>query len=218
MASPAIPIDPAPVRLRAQGVTRVFGDTLALRDVSFMADAGDLVAVLGPNGSGKSTLLRILAGLLRPDRGDVRWTTAHGVVRIAFVGHDTQLFGGLTGTETLTLAARLHGDRRAPIGLLERFGIAHVADRAVGTLSAGTRRRLAIARATMGRPSVLIVDEPFASLDPDATRLVAAALRAHRVEGGLTVISGHHPPGHEDGPTTTVMLDRRDAPTVGRPG
>lgn len=218
MASPTTPTDPARLRLHAQGVTRLFGDTLALRDVSFMAGAGDLVAVLGSNGSGKSTLLRILAGLLRPDRGDVRWTPARGAVRIGFVGHDTQLFGGLTGAETLTLAARLHGDRRAVIDLLDRFGIAHTADRAVATLSAGTRRRLAIARATMGRPSVLIVDEPFASLDPDAARLVAAALRDHRVGGGLTVISGHHPSGCEDGPTTTVVLDRGDAPTAESPG
>lgn len=218
MASPASPIDPARLRLHVRSVARLFGDTPALHDVSFTAGAGDLVAVLGPNGSGKSTLLRILAGILRPDRGDVRWTSPHGDVRIAFVGHDTQLFGGLTGAETLALSARLHGDRSAAVGLLERFGIANIADRAVATLSAGTRRRLAIARATMGRPSALIVDEPFASLDPDAMRLVAAALRAHRVAGGLTVISGHHPPGDEDGPTTTVMLDRRDAPTAGRPG
>ncbi len=195
------------VRLDAQGITRLFGATVALWDVSLEADGGDLVEVLGQNGSGKSTLLRVLAGLLRPDRGHVIWSSSDQAVRIAFVGHQTQLFDGLSARETLVLAARLgRRDPRSSDATLERHGIGHVADRPVATLSAGTRRRLAIARAVVSRASVLIVDEPFGSLDGDAVRLVADVLDDHRSAGGLTVISGHRPSTVLRSPTRSVEL------------
>lgn len=179
-------------RLDARGITRLFGDTVALWDVSMEADAGDVVEVLGPNGSGKSTLLRVLAGLLRPDRGLVCWDPPDQSRRIAYVGHETQLFEGLTGRETLVLALRLgRGDPATSSATLERHGIGHVADLPVAALSAGTRRRLAIARALASGCPVLIIDEPFASLDGDAARYVADAIQAHQRAGGMTVVSGH---------------------------
>ncbi|MFP5341579.1 MAG: heme ABC exporter ATP-binding protein CcmA [Candidatus Limnocylindria bacterium] len=199
---------PAPaLHLDGRGITRLFGDTVALWDVSVEADAGDLVEVLGPNGSGKSTLLRVMAGLLRPDRGRVRWDPPDQARRIAYVGHKTQLFEGLTARETLILALRLRGgDPGASSATLERHGVAHVADLPVSALSAGTRRRLAIARAVTSGSRVLIIDEPFASLDGDASRLVADAIQAHRTAGGVAVISGHTASTSLRGPTRTVEL------------
>ena len=194
-------------RLDARGITRLFGDTVALWDVSMEADAGDVVEVLGPNGSGKSTLLRVLAGLLRPDRGLVCWDPPAQSRRIAYVGHETQLFEGLTGRETLVLALRLgRGDPATSSATLERHGIGHVADLPVAALSAGTRRRLAIARALASGSPVLIIDEPFASLDGDASRLVEEAIQAHRAAGGLVVVSGHAPFDSIRGPIRTVEL------------
>lgn len=204
-----LPHAPAPC-LDARGITRLFGDTVALWDVSVEADAGDVVEVLGPNGSGKSTLLRVLAGLLRPDRGRVHWDPPGLAPRIAYVGHETQLFEGLTARETLVLACRLGGgDPGTSSATLERHGIGHVADLPVAALSAGTRRRLAIARALAGGSRVLIVDEPFASLDGDASRLVADAIQAHRAVGGLAVISGHAGSTSLRGPTRVVELRGR---------
>lgn len=199
--------------LEARGISRLFGDTVALWDVSLEADAGDVVEVIGPNGSGKSTLLRVLAGLLRPDRGWVRWDPLEQVRRIAYVGHETQLFEGLTARETLVLALRLGGDDPdTSSATLERHGIGHVADLPVAALSAGTRRRLAIARALASGCPVLIIDEPFASLDGDASRLVGGAIQAHRAAGGLAVISGHAASISLQGPTRTVELQAWGVP------
>ncbi|MEX1173216.1 MAG: heme ABC exporter ATP-binding protein CcmA [Chloroflexota bacterium] len=203
--STSVPV-PA-LHLDGRGITRFFGDTVALWDVSVEADAGDLVEVLGPNGSGKSTLLRILAGLLRPDRGQVRWEPPAQSRRIAYVGHETQLFEGLTARETLILALRLGGgDSGTSSATLERHGVGHVADLPVAALSAGTRRRLAVARALSSGCPVLIIDEPFASLDGDASRLVADAIQAHRTAGGVAVISGHAASTSLRGPTRKVEL------------
>lgn len=194
-------------RLDARGITRLFGDVIALWDVSVQAGSGDVVEVLGPNGSGKSTLLRVLAGLLRPDVGRVRWEPLGYSRRIAYVGHETQLFDGLTARETLTLAHRLGGgDPGDASTTLERYGIGSVADLPVATLSAGTRRRLAIARALSSGSPVLIIDEPFASLDGESSRLVADAIQGHRVAGGLAVISGHAASTVLRGPTRGIEL------------
>ena len=219
MASPPTLRHASHLRLDAQGITRLFGETVALWNVSVEAGGGDLVEVLGRNGSGKSTLLRVLAGLLRPDRGQVRWSQKRETLRIAYVGHETQLFDGLTARESLVLAARLGGrDPRSSSATLERHGIAHVAEQPVGVLSAGTRRRLAIARAVVSGAQVLVVDEPFASLDGDAARLVAGALHDHRAEGGLTIISGHAPSTLLQGPTRQVELLGWVAPLLTAPG
>lgn len=198
----------APARcLEARGITRLFGGTVALWDVSVEADAGDVVEVIGPNGSGKSTLLRVLAGLLRPDRGQVRWDPPEQGRRIAYVGHETQLFEGLTARETLVLAFRLgRGDPATSSATLERHGIGHVGDLPVADLSAGTRRRLAIARALASGSPALIIDEPFASLDGDASRFVADAIQGHRAAGGLVVISGHAASSSLRGRTRRVEL------------
>lgn len=200
-------LDRSSLRLSAEGITRLFGETVALWDVSLTAGSGELLEIVGPNGSGKSTLLRILAGLLHPDRGRVQWVSADARPRIDYVGHQTQLFGGLTVSETFELAARIPGSgaQRAST-IRDQLGLSALGQARVASLSAGMRRRLALARALMSGGQVLIVDEPFASLDPGASAVVAAALIEHRQRGGLVLISGHLPAPSLDGASRTVAL------------
>lgn len=209
----------SPLTLRAEHLTRFFGDAVALLDLSMTATAGDLVEVIGANGSGKSTLLRILAGVLHPDQGSVRWEPA-GTIRIAYVGHETQLFTDLTARETLELQARLAGrDLASSDSLLEHWRLGHVADQRVAGLSAGTRRRLAIARALAIEAPVLIIDEPFASLDTAARAAVVEALRRHCGDGGVAVISGHEAGVGFARQTRQVVLDGwRVGPLAARTG
>lgn len=200
-------LDRSSLRLSAEGITRLFGETVALWEVSLGAASGELLEIVGPNGSGKSTLLRILAGLLRPDRGRVQWLSADARPRIGYVGHQTQLFGSLTVSETFELAARTTG--RNPEGattVADRLGLTALGQARVASLSAGMRRRLALTRVLVSGARVLIVDEPFASLDPGASAVVAAALIEHRQRGGLVLISGHLPAPSLDGASRTVAL------------
>lgn len=191
----SVPVSPRPrFSVRTVDVTRLFGETVALWRISLEASSGGLLAVHGSNGSGKSTLLRILAGLMTPTAGRVTWTTSGpmGRPRIALVGHATHLFDDLTAIENVVLAARLaHRDDAAAIGLLGGLGISRHAARRARELSAGTRRRLGMARALATDPDVLLVDEPFAGLDAVAADVVAIALATSRDEGRLVVVATH---------------------------
>jgi heme exporter protein A len=154
-----------------------------LRDVTLELAGGGTLAVLGPNGAGKTTLLRVLATLLRPSAGQVSvlgcelprqaWK-ARG--RIGYLGHRPLLYRDLTGAENLRFQARLHGlegDVEARIAkLLERVGMSRRADERVGSLSAGMVQRLAVCRAVLHEPELLLLDEPSSHLDPEAAALV----------------------------------------------
>lgn len=193
------------IRLDVQGITRIFGLTIAVRGAGFEASGGDLVAVVGPNASGKTTLLRILAGLQRADRGSVRWDPSSP--RIAYVGHDTQLFGELTVGETLELGARVGGwAPQATLAILERDGLADRADQLVSSLSSGMRRRVALMRAFASEPQVLIIDEPFTGLDQAATSRVVASIERQRSLGGVVIISAHRSASLPCSPTRLVRL------------
>ena len=191
------PVDPVPrppFAFRAAAVTKVFGSTVALWDVNVESRSGALVAILGGNGSGKSTLLRIIAGLTAPTRGRIAWTSdapgAHP--RIGLLGHASHLFDELTAIENVALAARLaRRDEAIAIDLLGRLGVGSYGAQMARDLSAGTRRRVGLARVLATGPDVLIVDEPFAGLDASAMELVGRALAATRDEGRLVVIATH---------------------------
>ena len=170
---------------------RLFGDHAALRDVSFTLAHGETLAVLGPNGAGKSTLLRVLATLLRPGGGEVEvlgcrlpadaWRLRG---RIGFVGHDPLLYRDLTPRENLRFHARLHGigdgaERRID-SLLELVGIGAAADRRVSELSAGTSQRVAICRAVVHEPELVLLDEPYSHLDADGVALVEPLIGPRR--------------------------------------
>ncbi|HEX8074364.1 MAG TPA: ABC transporter ATP-binding protein [Thermoleophilaceae bacterium] len=161
---PSAAVTVAPV-LEARELSKSFGSRKALRGVSVEAHPGELVAVIGPNGAGKTTLLSILAGIQRPDGGDV----ATAPERVGWVPQQTSLYGKLTVAENLRLFARL--ERCADVeGAVDRMlDQAHLRDRAgslAAELSGGNRQRLNIAIGLLGDPPVLLLDEPSAALDP----------------------------------------------------
>lgn len=171
--------------IRLEGVQVRFGEVLALDAASLELDAGERLGVTGPNGCGKSTLLRVLAGLLPPTAGRATGLLAPG--RVVLVHQRPYLFRG-TAAENVAWAARIAGQRPADAGAwLERFGAAHLADRAARDLSGGERRRVALARAMAVAPEMLLLDEPFAALDRAGSDAVLAVLATFP---GTLVVAG----------------------------
>jgi heme exporter protein A len=183
-----------------RGVTRHFGERTALRDVSVRVIAGSTLAVLGRNGAGKSTLLRILATLLRPHGGEVALfgeplpRQAFAVRgRIGLLAHDPLLYADLTGRENLLYHARLHGvDEDRVEEVLSALRMRQRADDPVRLLSRGMVQRLAVCRAVLHRPQLLLLDEPKANLDPAAAELVEPLIG--RDSGCTRVLTSHDPP------------------------
>ena len=180
------------------GLGRSYGERVALRDVSLRLEEGQTLVVFGPNGAGKSTLLRVLSTLLRPHAGSVRvlgrtlpdegWAVRG---RIGFLGHEPLLYRELTGRENLRHAARLYGvDGGRVEELLERVGMSARADEPVRVLSRGMAQRLAVCRAVVHQPELLLLDEPLANLDPAAIELVSPLLH-----GPTRVVTSHDPEG-----------------------
>jgi heme exporter protein A len=175
-------------------VGRAYGERVALAGVTLELEAGRTLAVLGANGAGKTTLLRILATLLRPHRGAVR-VLGHELPRegwavrgrVGFLGHDPLLYRDLTARENLRFHARLHGVPFARIdALLEAVGLERRAEEPVHTFSRGMVQRLAVCRAVLHEPELLLLDEPLAGLDPGAAAAVAPL-----IAGGTRVLISH---------------------------
>jgi heme exporter protein A len=185
--------------IELRGLTRHFGERTALRDVSVRVPAGATLAVLGRNGAGKSTLLRILATLLRPHGGELtvlgepvprRAFAVRG--RLGLLAHEPLLYGDLTGRENLRYHARLHGVQDGRIEeLLEAVGMERRGDDPVRSLSRGMVQRLAVCRAVLHRPALLLLDEPRANLDPAAGTLVEPLIG--RPSGCTRVLTSHDP-------------------------
>ena len=181
------------------GVWKFYGDYPALRDVKLEAAAGTCLALIGRNGAGKTTLLRILGGFSRPGRGSVRICGAAPRDtatrrRIGFIGHGISVYDELSAIENLTLFARLYGlrePRKAATEWLERTGLDRVAGGLVREFSRGMRQRLAVARAFLHDPSVLLLDEPFTALDDRAIAVLQRLLREGLAEGKTIVMSTH---------------------------
>jgi heme ABC exporter ATP-binding subunit CcmA len=175
-------------------VGRAYGERVALAGVTLELEAGKTLAVFGANGAGKTTLLRILATLLRPHRGSVRVLgrelPREGYAvrgKLGFLGHDPLLYRDLTARENLRFHARLHGVEFSRIDtLLEAVGLERRGDEPVHTFSRGMVQRLAVCRAVLHEPELLLLDEPLAGLDPGAAAAVAPLLA-----GGTRVLISH---------------------------
>jgi heme ABC exporter ATP-binding subunit CcmA len=187
--------------IRTTGLTKLYGAHVALRGVTLEVPAGQVLAVLGHNGSGKTTLIRLLATLARPTagRGQIGGhdlVDARAAVRrlVAVVGHSSHLYDDLTARENLVFAESLVGRRPDPGRIdaaLLALGLDAQGGTRVRTLSSGLRRRVSLARALLGEPRVLLLDEAFAGLDHDSTKRLEEQLHAFKARGGAAVVVTH---------------------------
>lgn len=178
----------------ADGVWKYFGDYPALRGASLQVERGACVALIGRNGAGKTTLLRILARLSKPTKGEVRGVAYTGPGRIGYLGHGIGVYDDLSAFENLTLFGRLSGvPNPAPAAdeALERVGLSRVKDGLAREFSRGMRQRLAIARAFLHDPELLLLDEPFTSLDDRAIAVLQKLLEGARARGSTILMSTH---------------------------
>jgi heme ABC exporter ATP-binding subunit CcmA len=185
--------------LEIDDVWKYYGDFPALREVSLRITAGSTVALLGRNGAGKTTLLRIVAGLSKPSRGGVRILGENvrdqdARRRIGILGHGISLYDELSATENLTLFARLYG-LEEPVKKahewLECTGLERVRDGLVREFSRGMRQRLAVARAFLHEPDLLLFDEPFTALDDRAIAVLQSLLSEAHAQNRTIVMSTH---------------------------
>ncbi len=194
------------MRLVAQNLSLERGGRRLLAGVSFVVAPGEALVVTGPNGAGKSSLLRALAGFLPLSEGAVSCEgTASREEATHYLGHLDALKGALTAAENLSFWAALLGSGGLPAAeALARLGLAHVADLPVRALSAGQKRRVALARLLVANRPLWLLDEPTTALDAAAQARFADLVRAHLIDGGLVVAATHAPLGL-DGARTLVL-------------
>lgn len=184
------------MRLIAERLACRRGLRLLFEDLSFVLGPGEALAVTGANGAGKSSLLRILAGLLSPDAGAVRIEglppDAEAHEAIHYLGHKDAVKSSLSVAETARFFRAINGGSGSIQDALDRVGLGHLADLPGGYLSAGQRRRLALAGLLMSRRSIWLLDEPTAALDEEGQTLVHGLIASHRAGGGLVVVATHH--------------------------
>jgi heme ABC exporter ATP-binding subunit CcmA len=186
------------VTVELRKVTKAFGPIRALLGVSLTIEPGKALAVLGANGSGKSTLLSILATLARPSSGEVSFGelgASREAVRavLGWVGHDLLCYPDLTGRENIELAAQLCGRAPEPAftEAAKRFGLQGYAERPMRTLSRGQRQRIALARALVNQPKLLLLDEPTTGLDPAGVERLGEIVTEEQARGTHIVAVTH---------------------------
>jgi len=198
------------------GLWKFYGDYPALRDISLTVPAGRCLALIGRNGAGKTTLLRMLAGYSKPGKGQVSIfgkspREADARQRIGFIGHGIAVYDELSAIENLRLFGRLYGlpdPERSASEWLERTGLERVRDGLVREFSRGMRQRLAVARAFLHDPSLLLMDEPFTALDDRAIAVLQAVVRDALAAGRTVVMSTHQLREAMDLATHVALLNR----------
>lgn len=184
--------------LEAEGLAAFRGERLVFRDLSFSVPDGGALVLVGANGSGKSTLLRLLAGLVRPMAGRLLWNAedaladlpAHAA-RVTYLGHLDAVKPGLTAAENLAFAARM--GRGSTKLALTAMGLGDLTDVPARYLSAGQKRRLALARLGLSAAPIWLLDEPTVGLDVASQGRVGALLSEHRARGGIIIAATHIP-------------------------
>jgi heme exporter protein A len=214
--------------LTAEEVSRHFGRRRALSRISFQTGKGSILGLLGPNGAGKSTMLAVLATLMRPSSGAVRYGTHTAVAsgaalrsRIGILGHDLFLYPELTARENLAFFAGLYGaghPQASADAALQRSGLADRADDPVASFSRGMRQRVALERALIHNPRLVLLDEPFTGLDDASAAALVARLQGLRESGAIVVLATHDLDLAEGLLDTALFLrDGRVAEAVARP-
>jgi len=215
--------------IEAHGLTTRFGDVTALDGLDLVAPAGQVVALLGPNGAGKSTFVRSLATLVRPDEGELR-VAGVDVVRqpravrrlIGLAGQAASVEEAMTGRENLAMVARLFGldrraARRAAAEVLDQLGLADAGDRLVRTYSGGMRRRLDLGASLVGRPRLLLLDEPTTGLDPRSRTELWQAIRDLVAAGTDVLLTTQYLEEADQLAQQIVVIDRGRVIAAGTP-
>lgn len=179
------------------GVTRRFGEVLALDDVSLAVGPGELVGLLGPNGAGKSTLLSLVSGQRKPDVGTVRLMGGDprdpaSRVSLGITPQETGLPATLRVHEVIDFVAQHYPAPRPTGEVLDLFGLTDLARRQTGSLSGGQKRRLAVALSLVGRPRVVLLDEPTTGLDVSGRAALWDAIRMYHADGGTVLLTSHY--------------------------
>ncbi|WP_299025026.1 ABC transporter ATP-binding protein [uncultured Thermanaerothrix sp.] len=190
--------------IQTEDLSKAFGDFIAVDGVNLRVEAGEVLALLGPNGAGKTTTVRLLTSVLRPTRGRA-WVAGFDVVQHpqkvrAHVGVLTEhhgLYARMSGEEYLLFFAELYGLRgedghQRVHALLEQFGLAAAARRRIGEYSKGMRQKLALVRALLHSPPVLLLDEPTSAMDPENARIVRETIRSLRAAQHTIVLCTHN--------------------------
>ena len=187
-------------RLEIRGLSKRYGQTVAVQDLSFDVRAGEVFGFVGRNGAGKTTTMRIVLGVLGPDKGDVRWDGRpldfKARRRIGYMPEERGLYPKMRLSEQLAYLGELHGmsgseARVSAVRWLDRFGLKDRANDDVQALSLGNQQRVQLAAALVFGPDVLVLDEPFAGLDPVAVDVMSAVLR-EQADAGVPVIFSSH--------------------------
>ena len=190
----------------ADRVWKYFGDFPALRGATLEVRAGSCLALLGRNGAGKTTLLRIFANLSKPTKGEIK---IHG--RTGYLGHGIGVYDDLSAFENLVFFGELQGvanPARAASEALERVGLGRVKDGMAREFSRGMRQRLAVARAFLHKPEILLLDEPFTSLDDKAIAVLQSLLSDALAHGATIIMSTHQIREAMELATHVAMLER----------
>ena len=207
--------DPPIERVLVHGVVKTYGTTVALRGVNATFEAARLTLIEGANGSGKSTLLGILGTVVRPTAGTVRYEPLGDDLQairgaIGWLSHESLAYPDLTGRQNIELAARLHGldlDEGWRLAQ-ERFELGAFAFRPLRTCSRGQRQRIALARALVHRPSLVLLDEPTTGLDRTGVARLLTVIDAEVGRGAVVVVVSHDPELFRERAAARVFLER----------